>query len=85
MILNELEIFRDSLLSYRDNFKPVNRPLFNTFFNKETQKWLFPKQAAEELSTRCFFKRFTKEELEGFLSKMIVKQHNKGTVVFPDD
>ena len=63
MILNELEILRDSLLSYRDNFKPVNRPLLNTFFNKETQKWLFPKEAAEELSTRCFFKRFTKEEL----------------------
>ena len=36
MILNELEILRDSLVSYRDNFKPISRPLFDTFYLSET-------------------------------------------------
>ena len=63
MILNELETLRDSLVSYRDIFKPIARPLYGTFFDKSSQRWLFAKDAAEELITRTFFKRFQLSEL----------------------
>ena len=85
MILNELETLRDSLVSYRDIFKPIARPLYGTFFDKKAQSWLFPKDASEELNTRSFFKRFLPSELELFLTKMTVKQHKMGSVIFPDD
>ena len=85
MILNELETLRDSLQSYKDNFKPITRPLYGTFFDKQTQSWLFPKDASEELNTRSFFKRFLPSELEMFLTKMTVKQHKMGSVIFPDE
>ena len=73
MILNELETLRDSLVSYRHIFKPIARPLCGTFFDEKSQSWLFAKDAAEELSTITFFKRFELSELQEFLPKMRVK------------
>ena len=63
MIANELETLRDSLIGYRYIRRPVRRPLYNTFFDKATQRWLQPKDAAIELQSRSFFCRFSPEEL----------------------
>ena len=36
MILNELEILRDSLEAYKDIKKPITRPLYGTFFDQKS-------------------------------------------------
>ena len=85
MILNELEALRDNLLAYRNVSKGVERPLLDTFFDSSKQEWLFPRDAAVELRTRSFFKRFEVEELAQYLPHMVVKSHRKGSFIFPDE
>ena len=85
MILNELEILRDSLEAYKEIKNPIMRPLHGTFFDPKSQAWLFPEDAAEELITRSFFKRFKMNEVKDFLSKMTVRRHPVGSVIFPDN
>ena len=63
LIANELETLRDSLIEYKDIRESVKRPLYNTYFEPQTKRWLHPKDAAIELSSRSFFCRFSPKDL----------------------
>ena len=64
--------------------KKISRPFYDTFFQVSRDAWHEDclTEAAEELRTRHFFKRFSVEDIVKFLPKMKIGQQKPKSILF---
>lgn len=83
---NYLENFVTLLRYYTARDTPIQKPLYEVFYNPKDQKWIKSRVdlAVEYLQERSFFKRFSHAQIKKFLPKLRIQQFKVDDFIFPD-